>query len=465
MEKYKEFVRFDNTISQKTKQRKFYPGRDYAITIYDYEYINKMIFNKSQVDYFFGKLEQGEKKGKLHYQCFIQLKKKISSIFDFQYIIGCPSMDFHASLCHSTADNNDKYCQKLETTVLNEDGKPQLVTFGTKRQNDNEKIKITDEELHTNFQTDVEKGMNYKDLMSNHKEFLRRYNKTFHDVYNAFKPQKLYPIKRTFENTELKPYQKRLLNFILSYDIDDMDTKRILKVVLDRQGAAAKTTTAKMIYNHFTKLGKVCQVIDTTKKADLAYAVREDVDIIIFDLARFLEGHMNFEAIESIINGSIFSNKYASVSKIFNKQPIVILMTNTLPHDLYEKLSIDRISLLHLTNKGGLCSQYDDFTIDTYKQYYNDIYNVDLKAANALNSFLIEEKKAPIETAIKPVEIVEPVEKKSACVYVDSLTKDQKIAYDKTDDKIIRTNGKIIKPKPSKCLDLRPILQHKKSKK
>jgi len=393
MENYKEYIRYDNTTSQKTKQRKFYPGRDYAITIYDFDYLNKMTFNKSQVEYFYGKLEEGQKNKKLHYQCFIQLKKKISSIFDFQYIIGCPSMDFHASLCHSTAENNDNYCKKLQTSVMTIDNLPQVVTFGTRRQNDNEIIKITDDEMHINFENDVKNGMSYKDLMSNHREFLRRFNKTFYDVYNAFKPQKSYPLKRNLKNTELKPYQNSLLKYLVEEPkSDDLDANRQIKVVLDREGAAGKTTTAKMIYNEVINNGQVCQVIDTTKKADLAYAIREDVDVVIFDLARFLENHMNFEAIESILNGSIFSNKYASVSKILNKQPKVILMTNTLPDDLYNKLSIDRINLLHVTNKGNICREFNNFTIETYKQYYNDVYNVDLKEANKLNSYLIDQK-------------------------------------------------------------------------
>lgn len=396
MDKYKEFVRYDNKISQKTKQRKFYPGRDYAITIYDYDYLNKMIFNKSQVEYFFGKLEQGEKKGKLHYQCFIQLKKKISSIFDFQYIIGCPSMDFHASLCHSTAENNDNYCKKLETTILNEDGKPQIVTFGTKRQNDNELLNKDESliKLRDDFLIDVKQGMKWNDLIINHGLYFHKGYKQFIEYYNAFKPQKNYPLKRNLKNTELKPYQNSLLKYLVEEPVViDLDANRKIKVVLDREGAAGKTTTAKMIYNEVINNGQVCQVIDTTKKADLAYAIREDVDVVIFDLARFLENHMNFEAIESILNGSIFSNKYASVSKILNKQPKVILMTNTLPHDLYDKLSIDRISLLHVTNKGNLCAQYDNFTIDTYIKYYDNIYNADLKAKLALNSVLIDAKK------------------------------------------------------------------------
>lgn len=116
---------------------------------------------------------------------------------------------------------------------------------------------------------------------------------------------------------------------------------------IDEEGGCGKSIMTKWLYANTD-----CTMFNNAKTADIAAAWNGE-QIVIFDLARCLNGDMiNFQAIESLKNGMIFSSKYNSHTKVFN-QPHVVIFANWPPTNL-EALSKDRWDIRSLNkNKDG----------------------------------------------------------------------------------------------------------------
>lgn len=92
-----------------------------------------------------------------------------------------------------------------------------------------------------------------------------------------------------------------------------------------RDGNTGKTVFAKWLAVHHD----AC-VFNNGKCADLAHALPEDPRLVVFNLSRTIEGHVNYGAIESIKDRLIFSAKYESKMKLFNC-PHVLVFANFAP--------------------------------------------------------------------------------------------------------------------------------------
>lgn len=80
---------------------------------------------------------------------------------------------------------------------------------------------------------------------------------------------------------------------------------------------------------------------------DLSYALPDNPRIVLFDFTRSTKSRINYQAIEEIKGGYVFSSKYESKQKIFNK-PHVIIFANFLPN--VTQLSIDRWDIRKMEN-------------------------------------------------------------------------------------------------------------------
>lgn len=83
---------------------------------------------------------------------------------------------------------------------------------------------------------------------------------------------------------------------------------------------------------------------ENAKSRDIAFAY-DGQPIVIFDFARTCEGHVNYNVIECLKNGRIFSAKYGSKAKFF-KPPHVICLANWPP--ARGSLSQDRWRIINL---------------------------------------------------------------------------------------------------------------------
>lgn len=93
----------------------------------------------------------------------------------------------------------------------------------------------------------------------------------------------------------------------------------------DPVGNSGKTAFAK-----FCAVNLGALVLNNAKTADIAHCV-DSPKIVILNLTRTMEGHINYAALESLKDGLIFSSKYDSKMKIFDP-PHVVVMSNFMPN-------------------------------------------------------------------------------------------------------------------------------------
>lgn len=127
----------------------------------------------------------------------------------------------------------------------------------------------------------------------------------------------------------LRPWQEEVRGELLK-----QPDERTIRWIWCKEGNSGKTVFAKFLAVHH----EAC-VFNNGKCADLAHALPEDPRIVLFNLSRTIEGHVNYGAIESIKDGLIFSAKYDSKMKLFNC-PHVVIFANFAPD--YESMSADR---------------------------------------------------------------------------------------------------------------------------
>ena len=123
-------------------------------------------------------------------------------------------------------------------------------------------------------------------------------------------------------------------------NLKSQDDRQILWVY-DPKGNAGKTKLCKEL-----KLHHDTAVFCNAGKKDLAFAFNDQKQIA-FNLTRTTEGRVNYEAMESLKDGLIFSGKYESTTKVFTP-PKMVVFSNTLPD--YESMSNDRWNVFKIEN-------------------------------------------------------------------------------------------------------------------
>lgn len=109
--------------------------------------------------------------------------------------------------------------------------------------------------------------------------------------------------------------------------------------VVDRAGGTGKSALSRHLV-----LKRSFAVVDSARKADLAYVAGPKYRGYICDLARACKPNDEFYAgLEQLKNGCIFSAKYESTGKVFN-QPYVFVFANFVP--VPTAWSSDRCSLI-----------------------------------------------------------------------------------------------------------------------
>lgn len=102
----------------------------------------------------------------------------------------------------------------------------------------------------------------------------------------------------------------------------------------DKEGCKGKTQFCKyMAINHNAT------ILQNGCFKDLAHALPDNPEIVLFNITRDLEERINYSAIEAIKDGLVFSGKYESKMKIFNS-PVVMIFANFEPRK--EAMSLDR---------------------------------------------------------------------------------------------------------------------------
>lgn len=144
--------------------------------------------------------------------------------------------------------------------------------------------------------------------------------------------------KEEEELPELRQWQEELKRML-----DGEIQKRKIIFVVDTVGGQGKTAFA----HYYRKLNpETTQIIIPGKKADMAFTYIPTTRVIFFDCPRSKQGDfIQYDFLEEIKNGYIFSGKYESRIISFNAPHVVVLM-NEQPDDT--KLSADRYHIINL---------------------------------------------------------------------------------------------------------------------
>ena len=138
----------------------------------------------------------------------------------------------------------------------------------------------------------------------------------------------------------LRPWQQRMVD-VASGEPD----ARCIYFIVDENGNSGKSWLASHLEANFDK---AVQVMKPGKIVDMAYEYIEETEVFILDCPRAKQGDfIQYDFLESLKDGRIFSPKYESRTKRF-KAPHVFVFMNESPD--MDKLSIDRYVLVDPNN-------------------------------------------------------------------------------------------------------------------
>jgi hypothetical protein len=117
---------------------------------------------------------------------------------------------------------------------------------------------------------------------------------------------------------------------------------RTVQFIVDVTGNNGKTWFA----HWYASRNANCQNQSPGKHTDMAYILRTDIRVLILDAPRSKQGEfIQYDFLDDIKNGYVFSPKYESAIKTLQKVHVVVLMNK--PPDL-TKLSADRFDITYL---------------------------------------------------------------------------------------------------------------------
>lgn len=186
-----------------------------------------------------------------------------------------------------------------------------------------------------------------KRLRQAHPSAMARYGSFARQVLNDTRPLPPKPAISLYD------WQENLLALLSGPVLD-----RKIHWFADGEGNAGKSTFATYIEASLPSV----QVMKPGKLADLAFALDDDVKILIMDCPRSRELVFPYSFLEDVKDGRVFSTKYESVTKHLG-QVHVVVFANFLPE--FGKLSADRpviteLSLVQPTQPATQVIEVDD---------------------------------------------------------------------------------------------------------
>lgn len=307
----------------------------FNITI-DWEHLDiQSIDKKNAIKYI---TYQGEytKDARKHIQGYIQLNDRKEMTF-IKKLLGDTTI--HLEKAKGTPQQNKEYCQKKEKEGIKQDiffspveyGMIDLTTQGQRTDIQRIKQRIDDGDTIKNIQRTAE---------NNEFELTLKYNRLLTEYADDIAQDKEKEIiKNTFINYSFNPVQTVIKN-IVEREIDITDTRQV-NWIYDPIGGTGKTHLARYFITHYNTL-----YITGGKVADI-HSIYSGEELVIFDLARTYAENVEhiYSVIETLKNGMFLSTKYQVKTKVFSKQPIILILANFKPDT--SKLSQDRWNILY----------------------------------------------------------------------------------------------------------------------
>ncbi|MGL6008997.1 MAG: hypothetical protein ACRC1D_06015 [Culicoidibacterales bacterium] len=275
----------------------------------DYERLIQLVENEECAYIIFGK-EVGDS-GTPHLQGFVAFSKRVY-LTDVRKRV---SIQAHFELARLVPESIE-YCKKDGDYF--EDG---VIPTGQGKRTD-----IDD------FKNDVKRGLlNLQDIREKHSSVYAKHKGFVLEYVNDNSPKVNVP------SYCLHEWQEELLKK-LEGDPDD----RTIFFIVDQTGNNGKTWFA----HWFASKNSDCQVMCPGKRCDMSYILRTDIRVLIIDAPRSKQGEwIQYDFLEDVKNGYVFSPKYESSIKRLKNVHIVVLMNE--PPDI-TKLSSDRFDITYL---------------------------------------------------------------------------------------------------------------------
>lgn len=284
-------------------------ARHYAFTLNNYtdNDINAIsnAFESGGVEYLiFGK--EVSATGTPHLQGHVSFIKKHTAVAACRDLVQA-----HFSVARSVADSIE-YCKK-DGCVTEFGTPPKICTSPGSRNELNE------------FMCAVKGGMvDPKELRETHPNVMARYPRFALSYVRDNK--ELPPIP----DHDLRDWQSKLVEMLA-----EPPNPRHIYFVIDTEGNKGKSYFA----SYMEKNRDACQVMKCGKRDDMAFELRENLDLLIVDVSRSSSEFLNYQFLEDVKDGRVFSPKYESFTKRFNSPHLVVMM-NEEPDQT--KLSADR---------------------------------------------------------------------------------------------------------------------------
>lgn len=141
--------------------------------------------------------------------------------------------------------------------------------------------------------------------------------------------------QRFYQSVTLRPWQKKMLDVI-----EHCDSPRKIIWLIDPVGNNGKT-----FLSYYLRDMMQAMRVPNANSNDFAFAYNYQ-KIVVFDYTRESKEHINYELLEDLKNGSIWSPKYYSAVKSWKYNVRVVCFSNFPPK--YEALSHDRWYVLEL---------------------------------------------------------------------------------------------------------------------
>lgn len=227
----------------------------------------------------------------------------------------------HLEPAIGNVDQNIKYCSKGSDVITM--GEP------TRRGQRTDIVNLYDQVISCSKWDDVLKL-----------DQAKRYLNYVQQVYNSKPPEKL-PAKPWY------PWQLAILD-IIKGEPDD----RSIYWVHDMKGGKGKTFLAKFIATNYSAFYSR----PATNSSDLFCAYKNE-KIVLLDVPRAIRSDkINYDALEALKDGAIFSSKYHSTSKLTSSVHVIVFSNH--PPDL-SMLSTDRLFIMDLAEDKPEFKKFD----------------------------------------------------------------------------------------------------------
>jgi len=181
------------------------------------------------------------------------------------------------------------------------------------------------------FKDAVKSGIvDHKTLRETHSNVWSRYHRFCLSYIRDNKPLPEIPSHSLYD------WQTKLVEH-LSTEPDS----RTVHFLVDPVGNAGKSYICAYIEKNFPNT----QVMKCGKRDDMAFELDDTVKILIIDVSRSSSEFLNYQFLEDVKDGRVFSPKYESYTKRFNSPHLVVMM-NQDPDAT--KLSEDRYNIVYI---------------------------------------------------------------------------------------------------------------------